>query len=123
MYISSCRHKLQISTVQSEEQHVMNRLSKFHLNQRLTNRATQFYENCANQKKSVAPSAQKIKAWRLAVSKLRPTVPTTRKVQKIAFLYSIRIAWRSHPCRQVVHHKRPRIRLIFMRRLVAHSKL
>jgi len=32
------------------------------------------------QEKFVAPSAQKIKAWRLAVSKLRPTDPAARKV-------------------------------------------
>ena len=32
MYISLCRHPIQISTVQSEEQHVVNHLPKFHLN-------------------------------------------------------------------------------------------
>jgi len=31
-YISLCRHPIQISTVQSEEQHVVNNLPKFHLN-------------------------------------------------------------------------------------------
>jgi len=32
MYISLFRHPIQISTVQSEEQHVLNHLPKFHIN-------------------------------------------------------------------------------------------
>jgi len=64
--------------------------------------------------------------WPNAISLIgitSPTVPTARKVRQIAFLHSIRVAWRSHPFRQAVHHKKPRIRLTLMRRLAVYSKL
>jgi len=53
----------------------MNLLSKFHLNRTVNELGNAILQKLCKPEKFVAPSAQKIKAWRLAVSKLRPTVP------------------------------------------------
>ena len=68
MYISSYWPPNPIFTVQSEESHVMDHLSKFHLNQTV-NREMQFYENCANQKNW----------WRL-VPRIRQLAPGGTKI-------------------------------------------
>jgi len=65
----------------------MNLQSKFHLNRTVNELGNAVLRKLRKLEKSMAPSAQKIRAWRLAVSKLRPAVPAPRKVRKIVFLY------------------------------------
>jgi len=105
-YISLCRHLIQISIVQSEEQHVVNHLPKFHLNRSVNESGNTILRKLHKLEKYVTPSAHKLKAWRLAVSKLRPAVPAARKVRKNSVFHSVCIAWQSHPCRQAVLHKK-----------------
>jgi len=59
MYISSYCPPNQISTVHSEEQHVMEHLSKFHLNQTVNKTRKAILQKLRKPKKRVAPSAQK----------------------------------------------------------------
>jgi len=74
MYISSCRHQIQISTVQSEEQHVIKLFSKFHLNRTVNEKGNAILQNLCKLEKSVAPSARKIKGWRYQSCAWRPRI-------------------------------------------------
>jgi len=56
MYISSCRHQIPISTVQSEEQHVINLLSKFHLNRTVNESGNTILQKLRKLEKFVVPS-------------------------------------------------------------------
>jgi len=67
MYISSFIHLIQISTVPSEEKHVMNLLSKFHLNRTVNELGNAVLQKFRKPEKSVTRRVQKIKAWRLAI--------------------------------------------------------
>jgi len=107
MYISSYWSPNPISTVQSEEPHVMDHLSNFTLIGWLTNREMQFYKNCANQKNwwrlaprisSLAPgstnpmlgSSYSSKIWKTTSFVNRNTMP---------LWYG---AWRPNACRQAI---------------------
>jgi len=54
-------------TVPSEEKHVMNILSKFHLNRIVNESGNAVLRKLRKPEKFVARSVQKIEAWRLAV--------------------------------------------------------
>jgi len=58
MYISLYRHLIQISTIQSEEQHVVYHLPKFHLNQTVNEMGNAVLQKWLEPEKLVAPSAQ-----------------------------------------------------------------
>jgi len=74
-YNSTYCHPNQISTVHSEELHVMDHLSKFHLNRTVNELGNAIFRKLLKPEKYVAPRAKKIKAWRRAVSQMRPAVP------------------------------------------------
>jgi len=57
-YISLCRHPIQISTVQSEEQHVVKNLPKFHLNQTVNESENAILRKLRRLGKLVARSAR-----------------------------------------------------------------
>jgi len=59
-YISLFRHPIQISTVQSEEQHVMKQLPKFHLNRTVNKAGNAVLRKLRRLEKSVAPGGMQL---------------------------------------------------------------
>jgi len=124
MYISSCKHPIQISTVQSEEQHVMNLLSKFHQNRTVNESGNAVLRKLRKLENFVAPSAQKIENQSLAPGSIEATPGSSccAKSTKNSFFVqcSRRLAEPPLPPGGS-SQKKPRIGLKFMRRLAAHS--
>jgi len=65
-WVTYIRHPIQISTVQSEEQHVVNHLPKFHLNWTVNKSENAVLRKLHKLETMVAPSAQKWGRRRLA---------------------------------------------------------
>ena len=106
-YISLCKHPIQISTVQSEEQHVMKNLPKFHLNRTVNESGNAVLRKLRRPGKLVAPSAR-ISSPAPGGTKLPPGGSSSAKIQKTAFFvnqnttHHLYGAWRPKGCRQAV---------------------
>jgi len=107
MYISLCRHPIQISTVQSEKQHVVKNLPKFHLNRTVNESAIVVLRKLRRLGKLVAPSAI-ISSLAPGGTKLPPGGSCFAKIRKIAFFVNQNTthhwygAWRPKGCRQAI---------------------
>ena len=84
MYISSYWPPNSISTIQSEEPHVMDHLSKFHLNRTVNEPGNAVLWKLRKLEKWWRHGLE-VRRWRLARLNYRPTVPVARKVQKTVF--------------------------------------
>ena len=113
-YISLYRYPIQISTVQREEQHVVNHLPNFYLNRTVNEQENVVLQKLCRLEKSVAPGGMKPAPGDTCSAK---------STKNSIFLHYVRVAWRSHLCHQAIHHKKPRIGLTLIRRLEVYSKL
>jgi len=106
-YIYLCRHLIQISTVQSEEQHGVKNLPKIHLNRTVNESGNAVLQKVRRPGKLVAPSAR-ISSLATGGTKLPSGGSCSAKIRKTAFFMNHNTthhwygAWRPKGCRQAV---------------------